>query len=96
MALTEEQRKVLSEITPEDGFAYFSGFAEISHLAHAAIYAGNDKFTVVGVLPNGEPISVECDTVDEAAREWKSLFENLDIATILLQERRWRKPSNPE
>jgi len=85
--LTEEQRRVLSTVSPEDGFAYFAGCEEILNLAHATIYAANDKFYVVGVVANGEPIHVECNTIEEAAEEWKKLFEGRDIVTILLQTR---------
>lgn len=85
--LTEEQKKVLRTISVEDGFAYFSGCEAILHLAHAAIYAVNDKFRVVGVVSNGEPICIECDTLDEATEEWKNLFEGLDIIAILQQVR---------
>lgn len=91
--LTKEQRKVLEGISPEDGFAYFAGCEEIINLAHATIYFGNDKFYVVGVVTNGESIRVECDTVEEAAEEWKSLFEGRNIVDILMRLRQRQKKS---
>ena len=89
MALTKEQERVLADITPRDGFAYFAG-REKYNFAHAAIYFGNGKFNVVGMVQNGDFIEVECDTLDEAAEEWKKLFANMDLRAMM----RWNMPEH--
>ena len=80
--LTKEQEKILDEISPEDGFAYFSGKGNNWHFVKAAIYYAKDKFFVVGVNHNGVHITEECETIEMACKAWKKKFEERDIIEL--------------
>ena len=81
--LTKEQETVLRDIAPIDGFAYFAGIVgntELNlHGAHAAIYAGNNKFSVVGVTADLEPYYLECDNLKQAIGAYKKLLEGQEL-----------------
>jgi len=86
--LTQEQIRVLSDISVRDGFRYFSGFDESMHGVHTTMYVfGEKQLMVIGVNSKGNTVEQEFDDMEDALRTFVLMTRNRDDISICLRRR---------